>query len=93
MKNASAPGVVALHLVVLGHAVDDAEHRRIAHVPDPLEDLPPVEVRQADVEDHDVGTSLEEPSGPLATGGRFAHGVALIVEEHPQRVAYDRPRS
>ena len=58
----------------------------VAHVPDPLEDLPTVQVRQADVEHDDVGVALVELADSVTPLGRLRHGKPLPLEQGPQQL-------
>ena len=81
------PGVEPPHLVPLGPERGQHEDGHVAHVPDPLEDLPAVEVGQPDVEDHDVGVALVELADAVPALDGLRDREALPLEQGPQELA------
>ena len=80
------PGVEPPYLVALGGERRQHEDGHVAHVPDPLEDLPPVEVGHADVEDHQVGLLLVEEADAVAAQHGLGDRETLAFEHRPQEL-------
>ena len=80
------PGVEAPDLVALGGERGQHQDGHVAHVPDPLEHLPAVEVGQAHVEDDQVGVVLVELAHPVAAQRRLGDREPLTFEHGPQEL-------
>ena len=73
-------------LVSLGPEGREHEDRDVAHVPDPLQDLPAVEVGEPHVEDHDVRVVLVELADAVSALGSLGHREALSFQEGAQEL-------
>ena len=78
--------VEAAHLVSFGTQSREHENWYVAHVPDALENLPSVQVRQADVEHDDVGVALVELADSVAPFRRLRHCKPFPLEQGPQQL-------
>ena len=74
-------GIESPHLVSLGPEGREHEDRHVAHVPDALQDLPPVQVGEPDVENDDVGVALVELTNAVTPLDGLRDRIALAFEE------------
>ena len=79
-------GIQSPHLVPFGPEGREHEHGHVAHVPDPLQDLPTVQVGEPDVEDDDVRVALVELADPVPAFDGLRDLEAFPFEEGPQEL-------